>query len=124
MLFSKFSLVKALSKKDVILGDAIFANLNSRKAAIQSPALVVTPVHRETDIEYRRSARVAAIRLGIENLFGVLNASWRVLRETWRLEFREHHKVWLFVAFIHNSKVDLEGLEIRSRDSVARIRKS
>lgn len=97
------------------MADAIF-----KKGNFQSTN-VITPNHKALKhIDKTLSRRLTAIRLTIENVFGLLQ-NYKILRETWTRTEEEHHKVFVFLAYLHNCRI-FEGLTLRNDQFIQKNR--
>lgn len=98
-----------LSKKEAVGGDAAFAFINEHH-----PTLTTTLGNTEKDKDFNK--RFVPIWLVVENVCGVLEQRWPILKNTFRHNKACHNGVWSVLVSLHNCDVQAGRLVLRGND--------
>jgi len=104
-----------LRKNECLLGDSIFAGINNNKKEYKFENEIITTKTQPLDHEKKNNATLASIRLGIENFFGLSMKKWNILCCCWKTTFEHHHKMWIFLCWLHNKRIINGEITIRNK---------
>ncbi len=88
-----------LTKKEAIGRDAAFAFIKDYHTAVLTTAL------NNTEMDKQFNKQFVPICLVVENVFGVLEQCWSILKHTFCHDEIYHNKVWSVLASLHNCDI-------------------